>query len=69
MIPREVLFSRRCVAGLIQIVEQAPARVAVRAPLALDFPTVGRLLLWTILRWERTYLLVCLERLGWTCGG
>jgi hypothetical protein len=64
MIRREILFARRCVTGLVQIVEQAPARVAVRAPVSLDFPTVGRLLLWTILRWERTYLLVCLERLG-----
>jgi hypothetical protein len=64
MIRRETLFARRCVTGLVQIIEQAPARVAVRAPVSLDSPTVGRLLLWTILRWERTYLLICLERLG-----
>lgn len=64
MIRREILLARRCVTGLVQIVEQAPARVAARGLVSLDFPTVGRLLLWTILRWERTYLLVCLERLG-----
>jgi hypothetical protein len=64
MIHREDLFARRCVMGLIQIVEQVPARVAARMPLTLDAPVTGRLLLWTILRWERTYLLRCLERLG-----
>lgn len=64
MLSRQELYDRRCVFDLVQVVEQLPARAAVRLPMALDPASVAMLLLWTLLRWERTSLLVCLEELG-----
>ena len=46
------------------MVEQIPTRAAVRAPMALDDASLGAVALWTILRWERTFLLIGLEDLG-----
>ncbi len=64
MFSRQDLFARRCVLGLVQVIEQVPSRAAARMPQTLDAASAGMLLLWTILRWERTFLLVCLEELG-----
>jgi len=58
------LCARRCVADLIHVVEQVPQRVAVRAPMRLDDSSVSMAVLWTLLRWERTFWVVCLEKLG-----
>jgi len=58
------LCARRCVADLIHVVEQVPRRVAVRAPLGLDDSSIAMVVLWTLLRWERTFWVVCLENLG-----
>ena len=64
MLSRQSLYARRCVRALVQVIEQVPSRSAVRLPMVLGPVSVGMLLLWTILRWERTFLLVCLEQLG-----
>ena len=64
MLSRESLYARRCVRALVDVIEQVPSRAAVRLPMMLVPASVGMLLLWTILRWERTFLLVCLEELG-----
>ncbi len=64
MIRRQELYDRQCVASLIHVVEQAPLRAAVRRPLAIHRSSVGLLLLWSLLRWERTFLICTLERLG-----
>jgi hypothetical protein len=64
MLSRQELYDRRCVFDLVQVVEQLPSRAAVRLPMSLDPASVAMLLLWTLLRWERTSLLVCLEELG-----
>lgn len=64
MLSREWLCRRRCVRDLIQIFDGVFPRAAARWPIALDEPTVGLLLFWTILRGERTFLLRCLEQLG-----
>ncbi len=64
MIRRRELYDRECVAGLIHVIEQVPLRAAVRRPLAIHRSSVGLLLLWSVLRWERTFLIKTLERLG-----
>ena len=64
MIRRRELYDRECVAGLIHVIEQVPLRTAVRRPLAIHRSSVGLLLLWSVLRWERTFLIKTLERLG-----
>ncbi|MGO9113450.1 MAG: Clp protease N-terminal domain-containing protein [Thermoguttaceae bacterium] len=64
MIRRQELYDRQCVASLIHVIEQAPLRAAVRRPLAIHRSSVGLLLLWSMLRWERTFLIQTLERLG-----
>ena len=64
MIRRQELYDRECVAGLIHVIEQVPLRAAVRRPLAIHRSSVGLLLLWSLLRWERTFLIQTLERLG-----
>lgn len=60
----EDLCARRCVADLIHVVEQAPARAAARSPMTLDDSSVALVALWTLLRWERAFWIVCLEELG-----
>lgn len=64
MLSRDWLCRRRCVRDLIQVFDGVFLRAAARWPIALDEPTVGLLLLWTILRGERTFLLRSLEVLG-----
>ena len=64
MLTRHELCARSCVRDLICVVEQIPIRAAARGSLRLDEALAGRLILWTILRWERTFLLRCLEDLG-----
>ena len=64
MIERQKLYNRRCVASLIQVIEQVPLRAAVRRPLTIQCTSVGLLLLWSILRWERTFAIQTLERLN-----
>jgi hypothetical protein len=58
------LYRRRCVQSLIDVLEQAPLRWSARGSPAVDDAASGLLLLWTILRWERTFLIRCLEDLG-----
>jgi len=58
------LCARRCVNGLIQLLEQVPFRLAARPPLNLSDSSVAGLVLWTLLRWERTFLLIALEDMG-----
>jgi len=60
----EHLYARRCVRDLIHVVEQVDWRTRVRWPIPLDPATAAMLILWTILRGERTFLLICLEGLG-----
>ncbi len=64
MLSRQSLSAKRCVESLIQVIEQVAARAAARLPMALDEDSVALLLFWTILRWERTFVLTCLEELG-----
>ena len=64
MIGRQELYDRECVAGLIHVIEQVPLRAEVRRPLGIHRSSVGLLLLWSLLRWERTFLIQTLERLG-----
>ncbi|MGA2032763.1 MAG: Clp protease N-terminal domain-containing protein [Thermoguttaceae bacterium] len=64
MLSRRELYQRRCVDDLIHVVEQVSLRADVRAGLALSESTVAMLLLWSLLRWERNFLIVCLEQLG-----
>jgi len=52
------------VADLIHVVEQTPARAAARSPMKLDDSSVAMVVFWTLLRWERTFWVVCLEELG-----
>lgn len=58
------LYARRCVEGLIRVIEQVPFRLAARSPMDLSDSSVAVLVLWTLLRWERTFLLVALEDMG-----
>jgi Clp amino terminal domain, pathogenicity island component len=58
------LYARRCARDLVYVVEQVPVRVDARAPLALSESTMAILLLWSLLRWERTLLIIALEELG-----
>jgi hypothetical protein len=64
MLNIEDLYFRRCVAGLVQLIEQVPCRLAARSPVALSNSSVAMLVLWTLLRWERTFLLIALEDMG-----
>jgi len=64
MLSRESLYLRGCVRGLVEVIEPLPSRAAARLPMVLDPASVGMLLLWSIVRWERTFLLICLENLG-----
>lgn len=64
MLRRNQLRSRRCVPDLIRIVDQMGQRAAARAPLRLDMPVMAMLLFWTMLRDERTWLLLSLEEMG-----
>jgi Clp amino terminal domain, pathogenicity island component len=64
MFDRQELCARRCVRTLIEIIEQLPARWATRAPMVLDESSVGMLLLWTFIRWERRFPLTALEEMG-----
>ena len=64
MVRRQELYDRHCVASLIHAVELVPLRAEARRPLAIDRSSVGLLLLWSILRWERTFLIETLECLG-----
>ncbi len=64
MLRREDLYAYRCVEDLIQIIEQVPPRAAARRPIVFDDSSVAMPVLWTILRWERTWLLKCLEEMG-----
>lgn len=64
MLRRHQLRSHHCVPDLIRIVDQIGLRAAARAPLFVDMPIVAMLLLWTILRDERTWLLLSLEETG-----
>ena len=64
MIGRQELYDRQCVAGLIHVIEQVPSRAEARRPLDIQRSSVGLLLLWSILRWERTFLIQTLEGLG-----
>jgi hypothetical protein len=63
VITRRELDFRRCVTGLIHVVEQVPLRASVRGPLSIDEATAGLLLLWSALRWERTFAIRTLESL------
>ena len=60
----EDLCARRCVTDLIHVVEQVPARAAARLPMKLDDSSVAMVVFWTLLRWERTFWVVCLEEQG-----
>lgn len=64
MLRRKQLCSHHCMPDLIRIVDQMGMRVAARMPLFLDMPAVAILLFWTILRDERTWLLLSLEETG-----
>ncbi|MGA2060474.1 MAG: Clp protease N-terminal domain-containing protein [Thermoguttaceae bacterium] len=64
MFDRQELCARRCVRTLIEIIEQLPARWAARAPMVLDESSVGMLLLWTLIRWERRFPLTAMEGMG-----
>jgi hypothetical protein len=64
MFDRYELYQRRCVQTLIDVLEQVPARWSARCSMAVDDASSGLLLLWTILRGERTFLIRCLEDLG-----
>ena len=64
MISREELYARRCVVDLVLVIEQVPLRAAVRAPMTLDHVSIRWVALWTLLRWERQFLLVGLEDRG-----
>lgn len=58
------LCARRCVEGLIRLIEQVPFRLATRYPMRLSDSSVAMLVFWTLLRWERTFLLIALEEMG-----
>jgi hypothetical protein len=64
VICHQELYDRRCVASLIHVVEQTPLRAAVRRLLVMHRTSAGWLLLWSLLRWERTFLIQTLERMG-----
>lgn len=64
MIGRDELYARRCVLDLVFVIEQIPLRAAVRSPLALDHVSIRWVALWTLLRWERNFLLRGLEGRG-----
>jgi hypothetical protein len=63
MFDRHMFYERHCVQSLIDVVEQAPVRWFARGCPVVSDATSGLLLLWTILRWERTFLIRCLEGL------
>ena len=58
------LDTRRCVKGLVDILEQVPQRAAARGGSFDDDAQIDALVFWTILRWERTFALDTLESLG-----
>lgn len=58
------LWERRCVEDVIHVVQQVPARAAARSPVELDDSSLSMIVLWTLLRWERTFWVICLEELG-----
>jgi len=58
------LRKRRCAEDLIHVIEQFPARVAVRTPIGLDNSSLTMVVFWTLLRWERMFWVACLEKLG-----
>ena len=65
----EELAKRRCAKELLRIIEQIPARIAARTPILLDEYSLWAVALWTMLRWERTFLMIGLEDMGvdvWT---
>jgi len=64
MLWHQELYARRCVKGLIEIVEQVPIRAAARGLMVFDRSSVAMLTLWTMLRWELTPLLTCLADMG-----
>jgi hypothetical protein len=64
VIQRQEFHDRGCVASLIQVIEQVPARAAVRRGSCIQQSSAGLLILWSALRWERTYLIQTLERMG-----
>ncbi|MCX7426085.1 MAG: hypothetical protein NTW96_10760 [Planctomycetia bacterium] len=64
MLTHEELLNRRCVEGLLRVLDQIPARVAVREPIAMDDATMDLVAFWTLLRWERTFLILALEEMG-----
>jgi hypothetical protein len=64
MFDRQELYARGCVRTLVEIIEQAQARWAARAPMVLDDSSVGALLLWTFVRWERRFPLTLLEEMS-----
>jgi hypothetical protein len=64
MISREYLYARHCVRDLIYVVDEVSLRAAARNLVTVDEPSFGPLILWTILRGERTFLLRDWEALG-----
>ena len=64
MIGRQELYDCDCVAGLIHVIEQAPLRAAARRLRVVNRSSASLLLLWSLLRWERTFLIRTLERMG-----
>lgn len=64
MISREYLYARHCVRDLVYVVDEVSLRAAARNLVAVDEPSFGPLILWTILRGERTFLLRDWEALG-----
>ena len=58
------MCERRCVEDLIHVIEQVPVRLAARWPIGLDKSSLAMVALWSLLRWERKFWLVCLEELG-----
>ena len=58
------LCKRRCAEDLIHVLQQVPARVAARLPIALDDTSLATIVFWTLLRWERRFWIDCLQELG-----
>jgi hypothetical protein len=63
VLPRAELYDRQCVRDLVDLVEQLPWRAAPRGLATFDRETTGLLLLWTLLRSERTFAVKLLEEL------
>ncbi len=64
MIDRRELYARGCVEELAQVIEQIPFRAKARKSATWNPSTFDALVLWTLLRWEHTFLLVALEEMG-----